>query len=670
VAERPLTDDELIRAAEAAWAAGDRAGAIERYLDATRITETPGFKASLKLVDAFRSCGRVGDACTWLKHAIDAARSALEWQAAAGAFARLRTQFPLQLPRRVKVALAGSYTTTLLAGLIRLCGFREGLDIDLYESRFGQYAQDLLDPASELHAFQPAAVILAVHEGALQLPDASDRPHADVDNEFARWRRLWEAAARNGARVIQHGIALRPEHPLGHLAGRVGSRYAMARQLNLRFLQEAPADVMVVDCDRLASVAGASAWFDDRYWYLTKQAVGPEALPALAKHTAAVLAASLGMSRKCLVLDLDGTLWGGVIGEDGLGGIRLGAGPAGEAFVDFQSYLLDLKRKGVLLAVASKNNEAEARAPFEQHPDMRLQLDDFAAFKANWDDKASNLRAIAGQLNLSLNSLVMVDDNPAERALIRQQLPEVDVITLPEDPAGYRRALAGYLRFESVALTEDDMRRTEQYRARQAAAALEASVTSLEEFHRSLQMEALVLPFDEFHLPRIAQLIAKTNQFNLSGRRWSLAELRAMVATGDAIHFYLKLRDRFVDHGLVAAMIARCDGETAFIDTWVMSCRVIGRTVEAEMLSELSRRAIERGCRRLQGIHVATGRNEPARDVYRRLGFALLNHEAATTTWDYDLDRLGPILNGVISRESSTASGGRRIATLMGEQIA
>ena len=642
---------------------------VERYLEAARLTETPPFSPAIKLVEAYRVAGDYDQAYAWLRRAVDAAAGPPEWQAAAAALTRLRLQAPPELPRHSRVALAGSYTTTQLGSLLRLAAFRDGVDLDLYESRFGQYSQDLLDPGSELFRFKPEIVVLAAHDGALQIPPSSDDPEAAVDLELARWQRLWDCVGRAGGRVIQHSVALRPEDPLGHLAGRVASRHAMVRLFNVRLLRSAPAEVVVLDCERLAAALGTSAWFDDRYWYLTKQAVGPQALPTLARHTASLMAAALGLNRKCLVLDLDGTLWGGVIGEDGLDGIRLGSGAAGEAFVDFQTYVLGLKQKGIVLAVASKNNEADARLPFERHPDMRLRLDDIAVFLANWDDKATNIRRIAAELNLPLRSLTLVDDNPAERALIRQQLPEVDVIAMPPDVTGYRAALAGYLRFETVALTEDDVRRTEQYRARQAAAALAATAGSLEEFHRSLEMRATVAPFDDLHLPRIAQLIAKTNQFNLTGRRRNIAELRALMADPDAIHFYLKLRDRFTDHGLVAALIASKDDDTLQIDTWVMSCRVIGRTVEAEMLKALCHIAAERGCRRLRGVFNATGRNEPARDVYRRFAFSLVEEQPPLTTWEYDLASAGPIENGLIGPWTDEPAP-RRVAMLVGEQTA
>ena len=344
-----------------------------------------------------------------------------------------------------------------------------------------------------------------------------------------------------------------------------------------------------------------------------KQAVALDALPLLARHTAAVLAAWLGLSRKCLVLDLDNTLWGGVIGEDGLAGIELGAGVAGEAFVAFQGYLLDLKERGVILAVVSKNNEADAREPFEHHPDMAITLDDIAVFVANWEDKPTNLRRIAETLNIGLDALVLVDDNPAERQIVRQLVPEVDVVVLPPNPSGYVRALSEYLDFEPGTFTREDRNRAAQYRARAQALALERSASSIEDFYRSLRMRATIAPFDELHLARIVQLIGKTNQFNLTTRRHDVAAVRRMMADEEVVHLYLKLADRFADHGLVALLIARRDGDALDIDTWLMSCRVIGRTVEHAMVGSLCRRARELGCSPLRGTYVPSAKNADRR---------------------------------------------------------
>jgi FkbH-like protein len=357
-----------------------------------------------------------------------------------------------------------------------------------------------------------------------------------------------------------------------------------------------------------------------------------------------------------LVLDLDNTLWGGVVGEDGLAGIRLGAGsPEGEAYVAFQEYVLALKRKGVVLAVCSKNDEADALEPFERHPEMRIRRQDLAALVADWRTKSECIRAIARGLGVGLDSVVFVDDNPVERQGVRELLPEVDVVTLPEEPALYARALSRYLYFETSALTAEDAGRTAQYRARAELQATESAAGSVEEFYRGLRMEAVVAPFDELSLPRIAQLIGKTNQFNLTTRRHGLPQLEAFVRDPSCVHLYLRLRDRFADHGLVGVLIALGDADALEIESWLMSCRVIGRTADAEMLAHLSRIALERGYRLLRGTYVPTAKNGLVKELYGNFGFTPAGERGGVTTWNYDLVTRGPIRNGFI--ESAAPEG-------------
>jgi FkbH-like protein len=411
----------------------------------------------------------------------------------------------------------------------------------------------------------------------------------------------------------------------------------MLRALNAGLAAAADENVLIVDCDRVAGAFGKAQWFDDRYWHLSKQAVALDGLPELARHSAAMLSAAEGLTAKCAVLDLDNTLWGGVIAEDGLAGIQLGDGPRGEAFVAFQEYLLALRARGVLLAVVSKNNEHDAREPFERHPDMRLGLSDISVFVANWSDKAANVKTVAQQLNIGLDSLVFIDDNPAERQIVRQLLPGVEVVQLPPEPAGYVRAVADTLFFETAAVTDEDLARAEQYRARATAVALAQQSGSLDEFYASLAMEALVAPFDELNLGRIVQLIGKTNQFNVTTRRHSRSDVVRFMNDPACVTLYLRLRDLFTDHGLVALLIARQDGEAIDIDTWLMSCRVIGRTVEKEMFKALCEIAVQRGCTRVRGTFIPTDKNDLVSDLFARLGFAPDESSDGRTTWNYNL---------------------------------
>jgi len=539
----------------------------------------------------------------------------------------------------VRAAVAGSYTTSQFVPLLRLAALRRGIYLHLFEADFDSYAQIVLDPKSALYEFEPDYVVLAPHEGAVGFPPFTEDVDRALDAEVARWKTLWDTIGRcSHARVIQHNFALRPETAWGHISTRVrGSRDEMMRTLNLRLAEAADANVLLVDCDRVASDFGKRRWFDDRYWHAAKQAVALDALPDLARHTAAVLAASEGLGSKAVVVDADNTLWGGVVAEDGLAGIQLGDNPQGAAFVAFQEYLLALRSRGILLAVVSKNNDADAREPFERHPDMRLSLSDVDVFIANWRDKATNMRRVSAELNIGLDSLVFVDDDPAERDVIRQILPEVEVIALPPDPVGYVRAVSQSLLFETASVTSADLERSGYYRARASAANLEEATGSLEEFYLSLEMAAVVAPFDELNLSRIVQLIGRTNQFNITTRRHTLADVRRFMDNDRFLTLYLRLRDRFGDHGLVGILIAEQDDDAIAIDTWLMSCRVIGRTVENTMFYELCQRARQRGGRRIRGTFAPTEKNGLVSDLFPRLGFELEYELEGSSRWTYDL---------------------------------
>lgn len=647
--------EEPIRRGDDLRKSGDTRGAVMAYLEAVQSQERPEGDLCLRIARCHHVLGDADAALGWLMKLHDSSDSFIHWQSAAATLAKLSPDLAGSETRRAaKVALLSSYTTTQLAPMIALAARRWGIAMEIYEAPYGQYQQEIIDPDSGLYSLAPDFVIMALHAGAVSLPFFSAAPSDDVVSEVNRWRSLWDALSqRSTSRMIMHNFAVPFESPMGHLTSRLpGAREAMIRQVNDALGEAAGNAVSIVDCDRLSSLFGKARWFDDKYYHIAKQAVALDALPLLARHTAAVLAADLGLSRKCLVLDLDNTLWGGVIGEDGLSGIRLGAGPEGEAFVAFQDYILDLRNKGVILAVCSKNNEADAKEPFTRHPDMRIKLDDIAMFVANWRPKPDNLKHIAKTLNIGLDSLVFVDDNPAEREVVRQHLPDVEVITLPADPTGYRRALAESLWFESASFTSEDAGKTEQYKAKAEIAQLESSAASLEDFHRSLLMQATIAPFDELHLPRIVQLIGKTNQFNLTTPRHTMQVVGELMSNPDCVHFYLKLRDRFTDHGLVSLLIAQKRGEVLDIDTFLMSCRVIGRTVEAEMLAQLCRHAATIGCTKLRGTYIPTAKNGMVADLYPRFGFeeVTMGHSAdeQATTWEYDLDASGPIANGFI----------------------
>jgi FkbH-like protein len=533
----------------------------------------------------------------------------------------------------VRLAVLGSATLSHLLPAIRVGGLRRGLWIDTYENDFGQYLQELSDPGSCLHAFQPTAILLALdaHHLTAGVTAAMDAATADaaLDEVTQRIRETWRLAGQAFHCPIFHQTALPAHLPLlGSNEHRLpGSRAGFLAQLNAalrRMAEQESIDLLALD-ERVAR-DGIAKWHDPALWHRSKQEITPTAAPMYGDLVARLLAAKQGRSAKCLVLDLDNTLWGGVIGDDGLEGIVLGQGsPLGEAYAAFQDYARELSRRGVILAVCSKNDEANALEPFEKHPEMVLRRSDVASFAANWSDKAANIRAIAAELNISLDSLVFIDDNPFERNLIRQELPMAAVPEVGDDPTYFAQAIAEAGYFEGLYVTEEDRERTSQYQGNRAREALKASATDLDGYLRGLEMRLVAKRFDRVGLQRIVQLINKSNQFNLTTRRYTEEAVLAVMDDPNAFGLQLRLLDRFGDNGVIAIVIGRLrDDKDLEIDTWLMSCRVLGRQVEAATLNLIAAEAAKLGAKRLTGEYIPTKKNAMVKDHYARLGFTMV----------------------------------------------
>jgi FkbH-like protein len=402
--------------------------------------------------------------------------------------------------------------------------------------------------------------------------------------------------------------------------------------------------VLLVDVDRQAAWSGRAAWSDPIHWHQAKQAIGPFVAPFYGDLVARVIAACCGLSRKCLVLDLDNTLWGGVVGDDGIDGLVLGQGSAvGEAYSAFQRFTASLAERGIVLAVCSKNDEQIVEAVFAQHPEMHLKRDSVAALIANWDDKASNLRRIAGMLDLGLESFVFVDDNPAERAIIRRELPSVAVPEVPDDIAQYPLVIARAGYFEATAFTAEDRARVRQYSENVKRSDALTRATDIGAFLSNLDMTMEAGAPRREDIGRVMQLINKTNQFNLTTRRYKEPEIERLVEDSASVILRFRLVDRFGDNGLIAVIIARPhdrEAETLVVDTWLMSCRVLGRGVEAACLNVLVAAVRSAGATTLLGEYKPSGRNAMVRDHYRKLGFTPSNEQPdGVTTWRLDLTK-------------------------------
>jgi FkbH-like protein len=540
--------------------------------------------------------------------------------------------------KKVRLAVLGSSTMTHLLPAVRVAGLRRGIWIDTYENEYGQYLQELSDIGSPLHRFKPSAALIALDAHHLAAGVTSgmnaDAALSAFKNKHDHIRRVWRMTHDSFHCPVIQQAALQVHLPmLGNNEHRLpGSKARFITELNetIRALaQQDGVDILAVD-DRAAR-DGIGKWHDPGLWHRSKQEVLLTAAPMYGDLVGRWLAAKQGRSFKCLVLDLDNTVWGGVIGDDGLEGIVLGQGsPLGEAYSAFQEYARELSRRGVILAVCSKNDEANAMEPFEKHPDMVLRRADIASFVANWSNKADNIRAIAQELNIGLDSLCFIDDNAFERNLVRQELPMVAVPEVADDPTGYPVALsdAGY--FEALSVTDEDRERTSQYQGNIARNAMQAAVTDLPSYLRGLEMRLVWRHFDKLGLQRIVQLINKSNQFNLTTRRYTDDDVIAVMADPNAFGLQLRLLDRFGDNGIIAVIVGRLQPDKDLdIDTWLMSCRVLGRQVEPTTLNLIAAQAVKLGARRLLGDYIPTRKNAMVKDHYARLGFTPMKIDAA-----------------------------------------
>jgi len=539
---------------------------------------------------------------------------------------------------RVRVAVLSTGTTNHLLPGLRVAALRRGFFFDVFAGAFAQYRQELLDPASPLGSFAPEVVVLSLSARALigALPIDADREHVEqiLQTEVAEVRSLWDAARKRFGAVVLQQTYMDVFEPIFGSYDRIApaSPARVIDRLNDLIAQSARDDgVALIDAARACARDGVDAWFDRARWLQGKMEIAPQAAGHYGELIARVVAALRGRSRKCAVFDLDNTLWGGVLGDAGIEGLVLGEGSAaGEAYLELQRYARRLKERGVILAVCSKNDPILAEQAFSRHPEMVLKRSDIACFIANWKDKAENLRDIAQILNIGLESLVFIDDNPAERSRVREAFPMIAVPELPEDPAHYVHALADGGYFEAVSFTREDSARAASYAANAQRDALRSAAQSIDEFLRGLDMEVTYGPVGSLELERATQLINKTNQFNTSGRRYSAAEVAQLAADPDSVTLQFRLADRLGDSGLVSVMILRLSAAgVADLDIWVMSCRVFGRQLEDEAMNIAVEHVRSRGVETLSARFVPTARNGVICDLFRNLGFELMSGSSA-----------------------------------------
>lgn len=549
---------------------------------------------------------------------------------------------------KFRLAILRSFTVEPIVPLLRAEAFAYGIDLEVHVGDFNTYVQDMLDGQSSLYRFAPNAVVLAVRsdQAAPELwrdfadlaPEAAQQTAERVVRSYEQWVGAFRKHSQ--AALIVHSLEHPPFASFGILdsqseAGQSG----LIRHINreLRRIATGSHGVYSLDYDALVARYGSEHWHDERKWLTARFPIAAGYLLQMARGWMRFIVPLTGRIAKVLVVDLDNTLWGGVIGEDGMAGITVGPEYPGAAYQALHRALLDLSRKGILLAVCSKNNLDDAMEAIEKHPGMLVRAKHFAAMRINWSDKAQNLREIAAELNVGVDSLAFLDDNPFEREQVRVALPEVTVIDLPKDPLEYASAVRNCAAFERLALSAEDQQRTEMYAAQKQRSGAEQTFQSKKDFFRFLEQEAELEPVSDLTLARVAQLTQKTNQFNLTTRRYTETQIADMAKQPEWHIFSIKVCDRFGDHGLVGVAITHDVGEQCEVDTFLLSCRVIGRTVETAFLAHLAESAAQRGRKRLEGWFLPTKKNVPARDFYEQHGFELQATSCEGSLWTLDL---------------------------------
>ncbi len=548
-----------------------------------------------------------------------------------------------------RVAFVRSFTIEPIIPLLQSTATLKGCRLIPWVGEFNAYAQEILDPDSALYAHQPDSIILA-----LQSRDVApslwsqfvDLPAAQIDQEINDAAALVAglvAAIRqhSSAHVVVHGL----ERPLWPSAGLFDSRHSLGQldafaaiNLRIRELCANQHNIYWLDYDDLQARHGRLGWHSEKKWATAKLPLSVTALPKMAEEWWRYLEVLAMPPVKVLLLDLDDTLWGGTVGEDGLGGIKISRAYPGLYFRNFQRAILDIRARGILLAVVSKNNEQDALEVLQEHPEMILRPHHFAALRINWLTKPDNIVAIAQELGLGLQSFAFFDDNPAERDSVKRILPQVKVIDVPDDPSAYAACLRSQPMFERFDISHEDRFRNDQYAAQAERKKLMVSSESKEDFLFSLQTEIEIKEIDNYSLVRSAQLTQKTNQFNVTTKRYSEAQISTIMADPTWQGFTLQATDRFGDNGIVGLALLCDNDQTCEIDTFLLSCRVLGRSIEIAFLAILAEKAKERCATRLAGWFIPTAKNGPAASVYPDAGFQCGEQRELSTFWFYALN--------------------------------
>jgi FkbH-like protein len=527
----------------------------------------------------------------------------------------------------IRVALLGDTATQFLAMAIKGFAVEKGYNLVLFEAEYNQVERQFMDPTSDLYSFQADYII--VFQSTHKLLSKYNKFPLEKQSLLAdeRLQFIQQMCDSFSSRLIYFNYPEIDDNVFGSYANKVVSSFVyQIRKLNyeLMNLSMRNSNLFICDIAALQNRFGHEMMFDSSVYVSTEMVLSLDIIPYVASRVIDIICVAQGMLKKCLILDLDNTLWGGVIGDDGLENIQLGHGLGiGKAYTEFQQWIKKLKNRGIILAVCSKNNEETAQEPFIKHPDMVLRLDDISVFMANWDNKADNIRQIQSILNIGFDSMVFLDDNPFERNIVRENISGITVPELPEDPGEYLEYLYGLNLFETVSFSTTDAERTKQYQVEAQRVSLQKSFINESDFLKSLNMVSEVKGFDKFNTPRIAQLSQRSNQFNLRTVRYTEADIERLSTDEHYQNFSFTLSDKFGDNGLIGVVILeKQDKETLFVNTWFMSCRVLKRGMENFTLNTVVNYAKANGFKKIIGEYISTAKNKMVENHYQNLDFA------------------------------------------------
>jgi FkbH-like protein len=542
--------------------------------------------------------------------------------------------------QEVRLAILSDAASQQFVPVLKTLFHENGVHAEFYEGAFDALELEALNPTSGLYRFRPGVIVLANCTQALR------SRYYDYQADFLelatqRMLQIWDALqCHSSALVIQCNYPLPYERQFGNYDLKVPhSLYSVTAELNSRIARYARqrSNVLICDVESIASYLGRKQWFDERLWALCRTFCQLDCLPYVAQTLVEMVLSTLGQIVKCVILDLDNTLWGGVVGDDGPLGIAIGPHGDGAPFYHFQQFLLTLKKRGILLAVCSKNDRDTAIQPFLENTDMVLKYDDIAVFMANYENKADNIHMIRETLKLGFDSIVFLDDNPFERNLVRKFLPDVIVPELPEDPADYVRTLCELNLFETNSFSMEDVGRSELYKQEADRNALKAKFSSIDEFLHSLDMRIEVARFEPAKIPRIAQLIQRSNQFNLTTHRYSEKECEMMMRDeANFLPLCARLTDLFGDHGLISVVILKMKAAELEILDWLMSCRVLSRGVEQFLMNRVVAIAIQKSLTRISATYIPTAKNSMVREFYAQFGFEKVAESNGCSHWQLD----------------------------------